>query len=223
MEETSSTDHKTPTGNSSDEQDRLSNGEIKQSAAGENAPKADDCVHADKVSKDLSSHIQKQSDAEASGKAGMVSTYREVAELGLRIKLTELEQRVSGAEQLKQLYDRLDEKMERFEAAFEETKHENEIQTPAQRQPASPKLNFVPWTKYIEAIHRGRDFDLSEDYTKIIQKEHFAIDILRGEPIMWWQKEKGKTQASLNVLAQRKDLPSEPGAMPLGPGDPHDL
>ena len=223
MEGTGSADHKSPNGNDSDQQDQLSNDEIKQSPADENAPNADSCVDADKVSKDLSSHTQKQSVAEASGKAVMEPTYREAAELGLRIKLTELEQRVSGAEQLKQLYDRLDEKLERFEAAFEETKHENETPTPAQRQPASSKLNYLPWTKYIEGIHRGRDLNLTEDYTKVIQKEHFAIDILRGDPIMWWQKEKSKNQASLNAAAQRKDLPSEPGTMPLSPEDPHEL
>ena len=90
----------------------------------------------------------------------------------------------------------------------------NGRQTPTERQTAISELKLLPWTQYVDGVHRGRNI---QNNAERLEKEHSAIDVLLGEPTFWWQKENSKTQTAASIAVQRGEAPSEAGIMPADP------
>lgn len=140
--------------------------------------------------------------------AELQSVGKELVELHYNIRFSQLAHQVAEFQSITQQFTRLEEKLDRFAALYVETEQAQVQQAPAERVTAIPELKLLPWSQYLDGVHRGRNI---KDDAERLQKEHYAIDVLSGEPIFWWQKEKSKTQAAVSNIGQWRDVSVEPG------------
>lgn len=144
--------------------------------------------------------------ANVSEQPQLQSVGHELAELHYNMKSDRLNDQIASVQSMGGRLNLLEDRLEELLELLGERKRNSGPQQAARRETATPELNFLPWDHFIDGHHRGRD--VTDDEEKL-RKPHFAIDVLVGEPVTWWQKEKSKKQTASSG-------PSKSQATPIG-------